>query len=87
MAKYKDFCGFRFGNVHTSDLHLIVVSSSKRYEKNLLPDPSDVTTSIPGGDGSYYFGSTFKEKEFNINVAFNEVSEPDFRKIANAFAY
>lgn len=86
MAKYKDFCGFRFGNVHTSDLHLIVVSSSKRYEKNLLPDPSDVTTSIPGGDGSYYFGSTFKEKEFNINVAFNEVSEPDFRKIANAFA-
>ena len=31
-----DFTSFRFGNVHSEDLHLVVVSSSDRYEKNLL---------------------------------------------------
>ena len=30
----KDFVGFRFGNIHTSDLNLLVVSSGDRYEKN-----------------------------------------------------
>ena len=54
MAKYKDFCGFRFGSIHSSDLHLVVVSSSSRYEKNLLPDSKDYTEEVPGGDGRYY---------------------------------
>ena len=31
-----DFTSFRFGNVHSEDLHLVVVSSSDRYEKNLF---------------------------------------------------
>ena len=86
MAKVKDFCGFRFGSIHSSDLDLIVVSSSNRYDKNLLPPPRDYTTSVPGGDGQYYFGSTFDSREFTVNVAFNNVSEPTFRKIAQLLA-
>ena len=27
-----DFCGFRFGKIHTSDLHLEVVSTSQRRD-------------------------------------------------------
>jgi hypothetical protein len=54
--KMKDFLGFRFGNIHSKDLHLLVISSSNRYNKNLLPSPADYTLDIPGGDGKYYFG-------------------------------
>ena len=37
-----DFRGFRFGNVHSSDLHLEVVSTSNRYEARTLPAPTDI---------------------------------------------
>ena len=60
----KDFVGFRFGNIHTKDLNLLVVSSSDRYNKNLLPDPTDYTTDIVGSDGTYYFGQTYDKREF-----------------------
>ena len=48
----KDFLGFRFGNIHSKDLHLLVISSSNRYSKNLLPSPTDYTLDIPGGNGN-----------------------------------
>lgn len=82
----KDFCGFRFGNIHTEDLHLVVVSSGDRYEKNLLPDPQDYTMDISGGNGSYYFGSTDTTREFTCNVAFDNVDEKTWRRISNLFA-
>ena len=86
MAKIIDFQGFRFGNIHSSDLHLVVVSSSNRYDKNLLPDPNNYTLNVPGGDGEYYFGQTFKSRTIQVNVAFDSVDEPTFRKIAQLFA-
>jgi len=52
----EDFIGFRFGNIHTEELHIKVVSSSSRYQKNLLPSPTDYTVEVPGGNGKYYFG-------------------------------
>ena len=51
-----DFTGFRFGNIHSKDLNLVVVSQSSRYDKNLLPTATNHTSQVPGGDGSYYFG-------------------------------
>ena len=82
----KDFTGFRYGNVHTKDLHLVVVTSSDRYEKNLLPSPKDYTTEVPGGDGNYYFGQTFDSREFTCNVAFDSVDEKTWRKISQLFS-
>lgn len=82
----KDFRGFCFGNVHTQDLHLEVVSSSSRYQKNLLPTPADVTVDVPGGDGQYYFGSTFKPREIRVAVAFDNISEENWRTIAEVFS-
>jgi len=76
-----DFRGFRFGKIHTSDLHLEVVSTSDRYEARVLPNPTDVTTDVPGSDGQYYFGSVYKNREITCNVAFNNVSEKDYRRI------
>ena len=82
----RDFRGFRFGNIHTSDLNLEVVSTSNRYEVRTLPNAEDSTADIPGGDGKYYFGSTFKEREFNCSLAFDNVSEQIYRKIKQLFA-
>ena len=82
----RDFIDFRFGNYYSKDLHLLAVSSGGRYNKNLLPTPTDYTDDVPGGDGQYYFGQVFKNREFTIEVAFDSVSEENFRLIAQLFA-
>jgi len=81
-----DFLGFRFGKIHTSDIHLEVVSSSDRYEPRILPAPTDTVADIPGGDGQYYFGSVYKNREITCNLAFDNVSENDYRKIRKLLA-
>lgn len=81
-----DFTGFRLGNIHSKDLHLVVVSSGDRYEKNLLPDINNYTSEVPGGNGQYYFGSTFKAREFSLNVAFDSIDEDTWRKISEVLA-
>lgn len=81
-----DFTGFSFGSIHSSELGLTVVSTSNRYEKNLLPAPTDTTIDIPGGNGTYYFGQLHRDKEISINVAFDGISEELWRKIAQVFA-
>ena len=81
-----DFRGFRFGKIHTSDLHLEVVSTSDRYEPRMLPAPTDTTVDVPGSDGQYYFGSIYKNREITCNLAFDNVSEQIYRKIRQLFA-
>lgn len=81
-----DFTGFRFNNVHSKDLNLVVVSSSDRYEKNLLPENNDYTLAVDGVQGKYYFGSTYNEREFTIDVAFDSVDEKTFRRISQLFS-
>lgn len=83
---FNEFQGFRFGNVHSSDLHLEVVSNSNRYDGRMLTNPTDSVTDIPGADGQYYYGSTFKNKQIDIQVAFDNVREQDIRKIKQIFA-
>ena len=67
--RFKDFQGFRFGNIHSSDLNLEVVNSSNRYEVRTLPNPKDVAVDIAGSDGQYLFGSTYQNREITVNVA------------------
>lgn len=82
----KDFEGFRFGNIHSNDLHLTVVSSGDRFNKNVLPSQNNYTTDIPGGNGNYYFGQTFGNREFTINVAFEDIDEITWRRIGQVFS-
>lgn len=83
----EDFVSIRFGIYDLSKLGLIVVSSSNRYNANLLPAPSDTTIDIPGGPaGQYYLGSVYKNREFTVNVAFDSIKEPMWRKLQNILA-
>ena len=81
-----DFVGFRFGPYHSNDLHLIATSSGNRFQKNLLPSPTDYTLDIPGGDGKFYVGQTFQSREITVNVSFTDMDEFTFRKLAQIFS-
>ena len=80
-----DFKGFRFGNIHIKDLHLTVISSGDRFNKNLLPDPTDYTVDVPGGNGKYYFGQTHGARVYPVKTAFDNLDEYTIRKIRQIF--
>lgn len=82
----KDFIGFTFNGIHSSDLGIIRVSGGDRYNETLLPEFEDKTAEIVGGDGSYYFGSFFKNKSIKINVAFDHLTEQQFKEIRRIFS-
>lgn len=86
MALKGDFIGFSFNGFHSSDLGIIRTSEGSRYKESLLPPFQDQTVQIPGGDGSYYFGTTYANRQFSISIAFDELSEENFRKMRTVFS-
>lgn len=76
-----DFTGFKFGNRHSSDLGITRVSNGSRYSENLLPNLQDVSGQVPGGDGTYYWGSNYTQKPFSINFAFDDLTEQQFNDL------
>lgn len=80
-----DFIGFTYDNIHSSELGLMRVSDGVRYNDNLLPNFTDKSVQIPGADGSYYINSFYTQNSFNINVAFDSITESQLRKIKQLF--
>lgn len=76
-----DFIGFSFGGVHSSTLGIKRTSDGSRFNENLLPTIQDKTVQVPGGDGTYYFGSYYTQRQLNISFAFDSLSEVQFRKL------
>lgn len=81
----KDFIGFSFDNIHSSTLNILRVSDGDRYEEELHPDINDRTLEITGLDGEYFFGTNFAPKEISISIAFDSVTEKQFRQIRRLF--
>lgn len=81
-----DFLGFSFDNIHSSDLNIIRVSNGDRYDENLYPDFEDNTLAMPGRDGEFYFGSNFKSKPISVKIAFDGITERNFRQIQKLFS-
>ena len=77
-----DYVGFTYNNIHSSQLGLKSVSSGDRYKKDLLPAAQDYTTDVLGGDGTYFFGTKFKNNDINLSIAFDDVSEQEMREIS-----
>jgi len=74
-----DFIGFTFNGRHSSEFNIIQVSNGNRMGKEILPSPKDVTAQVTGVDGSYYYNSTYGNRTFSINFAFDDLRENDFR--------
>lgn len=76
-----DFIGFTFNDIHSSVLGVVRVSDGSRYNEDLLPSFSDRTLDVTGRDGIYYFGSSYKQREFEVSYAFDNITESNLRDI------
>lgn len=83
----QDFVGFTYNGYHSiRDLGIYRTSNSNRYDESLTATMQDKTADVPGRDGQYYFGTTFKNRTFTVNYAFDNLSESKIRKIKEVFA-
>ena len=80
-----DFTGFTFGGVKSSDLGIIRVSGGDRYEEQLSSEIKDRTVEVPGMDGEYYFGSNYGPRTIDIEIAFDSLTEEQFRRLRRTF--
>lgn len=80
-----DFIGFSFNGIHSSELGITRVSDGSRYNDNLLPTSQDKTAAIPGGDGTYYWDTSHTQKQFNIPIAFDSLTEEQYRRLKQVF--
>ena len=76
-----DYIGFTFNGVHSDTLGIKRTSEGSRFNENLLPTIQDKTVQVPGGDGMYYFGSYYTQRQFPIPIATDELSETQFRNL------
>ena len=80
-----DFIGFSFNGYRSEDLGIVRVSDGSRYTEDLVPTTQDKTVQVPGGDGFYYFGSDYTQKPFTIPIAFDGLTEKQFRELQRVF--
>ena len=81
VGRDRDFTDVKIGDVWLSDLNVYRVSDGSRYGEDLLPTIQDKTAQIPGGDGTYYFGSYYTQRPFNIQIAFDNLTETNFKRL------
>ena len=82
---YSDYIGFTFNGVHSSDLGIMRVSDGSRYNDNLLPTIQDKTVQAPGRDGTYFFGSYYTQRVFNISFVFDGLTEGQLKRVQAVF--
>lgn len=77
-----DFIAFSFKGEHSyEDHHIYRVSDGSRYNENITPTLTDKTADVPGGDGLYFFGTEYKQRNFTINFAFCDLTEREITDI------
>ena len=76
-----DFCGFTWRGEHSSNHGIVRVSDGSRYNDTILPAFQDTTQKMPGSDGTLYWESFYTNKTFSINIAFDHLTEDDYRKL------
>lgn len=81
MAQLRDFCGFTWRGDHSSKYRIVRVSDGSRYNDTILPAFQDTTQKMPGSDGTLYWESFYTNKTFPINIAFDHLTEDDYRKL------
>lgn len=80
-----DFIGFTFNNKHSSELGIVRTSDGSRFNENLLPVYSDKTVSISGADETYYLGSNYTQRVFDVSFAFDSLTDKQFQDLRRIF--
>ena len=80
-----DYIGFSYNGKHSSDLGIIRTSDGSRFNENLLPSMQDKTVQVPGGDGSYFFGTQYAARQFSISFAFDSLTEEQLQGLKRLF--
>ena len=84
--KFKgDYMGFTYNGKHSSEFGIVRVSDGSRFNENLLPTMQDKTVQIPGGDGTYYFGSYYTQRQFSVSFAFDALTENELAELKRHF--
>jgi predicted phage tail component-like protein len=82
----QDYIGFTYNGKHSIKDLKIYRTSSGRYDDNITATMTDKTVDVPGGDGQYYFGTTFKNRTFTVAYAFENLKEADIAEIKRVFS-
>ena len=89
-----DYMGFSYGVTqpdgterltHSSTLGIVRTSDGSRFNENLLPTIQDKTVQVPGGDGTYFFGSYYTQRQFSVSFAFDSLTEEQIAEIRRVF--
>lgn len=81
------YLGFTYGGIHSSELGIVRTSASNRYDDQLLPASKAKTVEVPGGDGSYFFGQQFTQRQFTVNFAFDHLTDEQLRTLRAALGH
>lgn len=82
MAR-EEFIGFSFNGKHSSEFNIVRTSDGSRFKYNLTPDLQNKTVAVPGGDGSYLFGTTYTQRPHNISFAYDNLTEGKLIELNN----
>ena len=74
-----DFTGFYLDGIHSSTYGILRVSDGDRYKEGLIPEFEDREIELSGGSGSIYVNTQYKKTPFEINIAFEHLTEQQFR--------
>lgn len=91
MAIKGDFIGFTYYDkympkpIHSSELGIVRVTDGDRYKDSLFPEIEDVTAEVSGKDGDYFFGSVYGDRHFSLNIAYDDLTEENIRKLKQIF--
>ena len=85
MATKADFIGFEFAGKHSSDLGIIRTSDGDRFNEQLTPEIKDITVEVPGMHGEYFFGSTYGNRTFEVQIAYDHLTEEQFREMRKLY--
>ena len=82
-----DFLGFQLGNEHSYNVNVTRVSSNDRYNDALIPNFTDSTVQVQGAEGNYYFDTVETTKQFQVDFAFDDLSEIELNRLRHMFGY
>lgn len=69
------FLGFKYNNIHSSQFGIVRINTGNRMQYDLLPESTDLTQNVEGVNGTLYYGTVYKKRDFTVNFAFDNMSE------------